>query len=205
MNVPLEISVMKLIKDVSFKGQELKRKLEELKIKRVISVPGDGDCAFWCLFVALSIKGICPESLFKKYLEGNIGKIFCEEIYLDFYHKKFSTLYDIMKILSDKKGKEVIKNLRLMIAECYLEQLLKSFNIDDALEIYNDSKVGDINKSITHDSFEYIIKNCIHIPLISIIPSYNKKNYWQIKREHSANTNNIIMFNSGNHYYFLMS
>lgn len=237
-----EISLDKLIKEVSCsyksimtsKGNELRTKLNLFKIKKIISVPRDGDCAFWCLFVALSLIGICPESSFKKYLENdnNNNREYNINIYLNFYHKSSLLLSQIISLLSETKGKEIIKNLRQIIAECYLGGLLKNYNLEDALEIYNYSSVGDMNKSITHDSFCQIINKCLNIDVISIIPAYDQKKHWQLNINskicldtnykesfpHLNQVNNIstnvlklsnekkiILLNSDNHYYLLLN
>jgi hypothetical protein len=216
------IMINLLIKKIPFNCSENLKKLEEilkyLNIKCGLDVPMDGDCAFWCLYVILATYDKNVNSILKRHIEDSIingrGTNLMEEVYVDFYSKK-NNIEEIINKLNNIRGKFLIRTLRDILAECYAEKLMKKLEIKDALCIYNDSKVGKYNESITHDSLEFIFKECINMDILSIIPAYEENKFWQLKKNSelindlSLKTdclnNNIILLNSNNHYYLLIN
>lgn len=209
--------IKKIVYNRPKKGVELDKILKILNINKVLSVPMDGDCAFWCLYVILSYCENNFKSILKKHIEDIInsgsGNFNAEELYIDFYSKK-NNLEDIIKKLNRDNGKILINSLRMLIAECYMEQLIKIYNLEDALFIYNDSKVGEARQSITNDSLEAIIKKCMSTDILMIIPAYENNKFWQIKKNNDDYVNfpslndlkkKNILFNSNNHYYLLLN
>ena len=209
--------IKKIIYNRPKKGVELDKMLKVLNVKKVLLVPMDGDCAFWCLYVILSYSENNFKSMLKNYIEDIInngnGNFNAKELYIDFYSKK-NNLEDIIKKLNKDSGKILINSLRMLIAECYMEQLTKIYDLEDALFIYNDSKVGEARQSITNDSLESIIKKCMSTDILMIIPAYETNTFWQIKKNNDDYANfpsltdlnkKNILFNSNNHYYLLLN